>query len=170
MDANVRRYTDAPFSFLEEFAGVYTKYQKPVPNDVFRAQWENDGECHVSMWYDAFECREGTKSLAHYTSSEFAPLSVVTERKVGKGKVIMVGSVLSYGDILRLVDERPIAEASENVVLTERSGEENGIIAVETGNREGFLRLDGTYIDLLTGKTCSGNVRLAPYQVLVLRR
>ena len=170
MDANVRRYTDAPFSFLEEFAGVYTKYQKPVPNDVFRAQWENDGECHVSMWYDAFECREGTKSLAHYTSSEFAPLSVVTERKVGKGKVIMVGSVLSYGDILRLVDERPIAEASENVVLTERSGEENGIIAVETGNREGFLRLDGTYTDLLTGKTCSGNVRLAPYQVLVLRK
>ncbi len=170
MDADVRRYTSAPFSFLEELAGVYVKYQKPIPNDVFRAQWKKDGDCRISMWYDAFEPKEGTESLAHYTSSEFAPYSVITERRVGKGRVILVGSVLSYGDILRLVGLPPVAEASENVVLTERTGKESGIIAVETGNREGFVRLDGQYTDLLTGISCTGLVRLAPYQVLVLRR
>ena len=169
MDGNVRRYTDAPMSFLEEAAGVYVKYQKPVPNDVFRAQWTNDGACGVSMWYDAFACKEGTKSLAHYTAGEFAPLSVVTERKVGKGKIILVGSVLSHGDLLRLVNERPIAEASANVLLTERTGKESGIIAAETQGSGGHVVLDGTYVDLLTGDVCSGKTELSPYQVLVLR-
>lgn len=170
MDGNVRRYTDSVFGFLEDLAGVYVKYQRPIGNDVFRAGWENDGECGISVWYDAFECKEGTKSLAHYTAGEFAPYSVITERKVGKGRVVLVGSVLSHGDILRLVDLPPIAEAGENVTLTQRTGKESGMIAVETAGRSGRLFLDGEYRDLLTGRTLCGNIELAPYEVLVLRK
>ena len=170
MDENVKRYTHAPYSFLEELASVFTKYQKPVANELFKAQWTNDGECAVSMCYDAFECSEGTKSLAHYTAGEFAPLSVISERKVGKGKVILVGSVLSHGDILRLVNRLPIAEASGNVILTERTGEQNGIIAVETENKRGFILLNGDYTDLITGKAYSGKIEMQPYGVLVLKR
>ena len=170
MDENVRRYTRSVFAFLEEFAGVRVKYQRPIGNEVFRANWESDGECGISMWYDAFECREGTKSLAHYTVGEFAPYSVVTERKVGKGRVIMVGSVLSHGDILRLVDLPPIPEASENVTLTQRTGEENGVIAVETAGTSGRLFLNGEYEDILTERLLSGNIELAPYEVLMLNQ
>lgn len=170
MDGNVSKYTNAPYSFLEELAGVYTKYQKPLDNDVFRAQWTNDGDCAVGMCYDAYECNEGTKSLAHYVAGEFAPLSVVTERKVGKGKVILVGSVLSHGDILRLADRAPIAEASGNVVLTERTGTENGIIAVEVENKSGNIILNGSYTDLITGKAYSGKTEIPPYGVLVLKK
>lgn len=170
MDGNVSKYTHAPYSFLEEFAGVYTKYQKPLENDVFRAQWHNDGNCSVSMCYDAYECNDGTKSLAHYTAGEFAPLSVITERKIGKGKVILVGSVLSHGDILRLVNRAPIAEASDNVVLTERTGAQNGIIAVEVENKSGYLILNGNYTDLITGKAYSGKTEIPPYGVLVLKK
>ena len=170
MDANVRRYTHSVFAFLEEFAGVRVKYQRPIENEVFRANWENDGECGISMWYDAFECKEGTKSLAHYTVGEFAPYSVVTERKVGKGRVILVGSVLSHGDLLRLVDLPPILEASENVTLTKRTGKENGVIAIETAGTCGSLFLNGEYYDLLTDRVFSGNIELAPYEVLMLKR
>ena len=170
MDGNVRRYTDSVFAFLEEFAGVYVKYQRPIGNDVFRARWENDGECGISVWYDAFECREGTKSLAHYSAGEFAPCSVITERKVGKGRVILVGSVLTHGDLLRLIDLPPILEASENVTLTKRTGKENGVIAIETAGTCGSLFLNGEYHDLLTDRVFSGNIELAPYEVLVLKR
>ena len=170
MDGNVRRYTDSVFGFLEELAGVYVKYQRPIGNDVFRAGWENDGECGISVWYDAFECKEGTKSLAHYTAGEFAPYSVITERNVGKGRVILVGSVLSHDDILRLVALPPIAEASENVTLTQRTGKESGMIAVETAGRSGRLFLESTHTDLLTGRALCGNIELAPYEVLVLRK
>ena len=170
MDENVKKYTHAPYSFLEELAGVFTKYQKPLDNDVFKAQWTGGGECAVSMYYDAFECKEGTESLAYYTAGEFAPYSVITERKVGKGSVILVGSVLSHGDILRLVDRAPISEASGNIILTERTGEQNGIIAVETENKSGYAILNGEYIDLITGKTCSGKIEFQPYQVRVMKK
>lgn len=170
MDGNVSRYTHAPYGFLEELAGVYTKYQKPVANDVFKAQWTNDGDCKIGMCYDAYECLEGTKSLAHYTAGEFTSLSVITERKVGKGKVILVGSVISDGDLLRLVGRAPIAEASDNVVLVERSGEEQGMIAVEIENKSGYLVLDGEYTDLITGKNLTGKIEVSPYEVFVLKK
>lgn len=170
LNGDVSKYSHAPFGFLEELAGVYTKYQKPIDNDVFEARWTNDGECGVSVYFDAYECKAGTKSLAHYVKGEFAPLSVLTERKVGKGKVILVGSVISHGDLLRLIDRSPIAEASNNVILVERSGKENGIIAVETENEEGYIVLDGEYTDIITGRKLSGKYGVAPYEALVLIR
>ena len=149
---------------------MYVKYQKPVANDVFKAKWTNDGDCAISTCFDAYECNAGTESLAHYVDGEFAPLSVITERKVGKGKVILVGSVISHGDLLRLVNKKPIAEASENVILTQRCGTENGIIAVETENKKGYIVLDGKYTDLISGKTFSEKVEIQPYEVLVLKK
>ena len=170
MDNNVSKYTNAPYSFLEELAGVYTKYQKPVANDVFKAYWRDGEECRISTCYDAYEYDEdmNVMSLARYDGDEFDGLSVITQRKVGKGKVILVGSVISHGDLLRLVDIPPIAEASENVILTERSGKEKLIIAVETEDKEGYIVLDGEYTELLTGKKLEGNMKISPYGVLVL--
>ena len=98
------------------------------------------------------------------------PLSVVTERKGGKGKVILVGSVLSHGDLLRLVNKVPIAAASDNIILTERTGEESGIIAVETENRKGYIYLNDSYNELLGGKKLQGRISILPYQVLTLKR
>ena len=149
---------------------MYVKYQKPVANEIFTAQWTNDGECAVGMCYDAYECNEGTRSLARYVGGEFSPLSVITEKKVGKGKVILTGSVISHGDLLRLINKPPIAEASKNVILTERTGEECGIIAVETQNQRGYLVLDNESTDLITGRIFSGKTDIYPYEVLVLRK
>ena len=170
MDSNVSRYTHAPYSFLEEIAGVYTKYQKPIENDVFKAEWQSGESCLVSMCYDAYVCNDGTTSLAQYVVGEFESLSVITERKVGKGKVILVGSVISHEDLRRLVNIPSIAEASENVVLTERTGEHNCIIAVEIENKCGYISLDSEYTDQLSGKRYKGKTEIAPYEVLVLEK
>ncbi len=170
LDENVTKFTHAPFGFLEELAGVYTKYQKPIGNDVFKARWTNDGGCGVSVCFDAYELKEGAQSLAHYTEGEFAPLSVITERKVGKGRVILVGSVISRDDLLRLVNRKPIAEASDNVILVERSGKENGIIAVETENTDGYIVLECEYTEVITGRKLSGKYKIAPYEALVLKK
>lgn len=168
MNGDVSKYTSAPYSFLEEFAGVRTKYQNFVGNDVFKAKWTDGTPCGIGMCYDAYECLEGTKSLAQYDGDEFDGLSVVTERQVGKGKVILVGSALSEEDLLRLVAKKPVAEASENVILTQRSGKREGIIALESQNQTGYVVLDGAYTDLISGKRCEGRVELLPYQVCVL--
>lgn len=170
LDANVSKYISAPFGFLEELAGVYTKYQKPIDNDVYKARWTNDGECGVSVCFDAYECKEGTESLAQYVEGDFVPLSVITERKVGKGRVILVGSVITGGDLLRLVNRKPIANASENVILVERSGKASGIIVVETENKGGYVILEGEYADIISGRKLSGKTEIKPYEVLVLKK
>ncbi len=170
MDADVSKYTQAPYSFLEEFAGVYTKYQKPVSNDVFKAKWQDGAQCEIGLCYDAYECKEGTTALALYTAGEFGGLAVAAERVVGKGKVILLGSMLSGENLLRLIDCAPVAQATNNVVLVERSGAQYGIIAVETENRAGRITLDGEYTDLLTGNKLTGSVEISPYGAFALRK
>lgn len=168
MDENVSKYISAPYSFIEELAGVHTKYQNFLDNDVFKACWTDGTSCSVGKCFDAYELANGTESLANYVGFENDGLSVIASRKVGKGKVIVVGSVISADDLLRLVDRQPIADASENVVLTER---DNGvIIAVETENREGYVCLDGNYVDILTNRVLNGKVKINSYEVLVLKK
>jgi len=167
MDESVSKPADSPYTFLEELAGVYTKYQIPVDNGVFKAQWQDGAECSVSECFDAFELKKGTKSLAAYTAGELAPLSVITERRIGKGKIILVGSVISHSDILKLINIPPIAEASSNIILTER---DCGITAVETENKRGYVVLDGEYTEIITNKKLKGKTEVAPYGALVLKK
>ena len=163
------KYTHAPYSFLEELVGVYTKYQKPVANDVFRAKDRAGKPFSVSMCYDAYELR-GAESLADYTEGEFAGLCAAAERKAGEGKVILLGSVPSHETLRALTGKKPVAEASKNVLVVERSGEENGLIAVEAENEQGWISLNGSYVDLLTGRAYKGRKAMQPYQVAVLKK
>ena len=71
-----------------------------------------------------------TLSLADYCQGEFSGLSAVAERRIGKGKIIIVGSKLGSKDWLRLTGVNAVTQASDNVILTERRGKQNGIIAV----------------------------------------
>ena len=168
-DASLKKNEKAPFYFLEDFAGVYTVYQKPIINEVFRAKWQDGSPAEISTYFDAFRPTDA-KALVTYDGEEFDGYAVVTERKVGKGKVILLGSVLGIDDLRKLVDLPPIAEASENIRLIERSGKENGIIVAELKHEPGFVALDGTYTDLLTGRTLSGRIDVKEHEVLVLKK
>ena len=44
------------------------------------------------------------------------------------------------------------------------------MIAVETAGTSGRLFLENTHTDLLTGRKLCGNIELAPYEVLVLKK
>lgn len=168
-DGNLRKYTSSPFGFIEELAGVYTKYQKPLDNREFKAKWQSGEECGVSLYYDAFEISGDTLSLADYCQGEFSGLSAVAERRIGKGKIIIVGSKLGSKDWLRLTGVNAVTQASDNVILTERRGKQNGIIAVETQNKAGYVVLDGQYVDLITDTKLSGRIVINPYEVKVLK-
>ena len=163
------KYKEAPHSFLEELAGVYELYDLPVGNDVYRAQWADGGEFGLSVCYAAYELR-GAEALAVYANGEFKGLPAVTCNRVGKGRVIVLGSVPSPEALLRLIGKEAVADASDNVALVARSGAENGIIAVETEGKEGILTLHGVYTELLGERACTGTVALKPYEVLVLKK
>ena len=96
-------------------------------------------------------------------------MSAVAERRIGKGKIIIVGSKLGSKDWLRLTGVNAVTQASDNVILTERRGKQNGIIAVETQNKAGYVVLDGQYVDLITDTKLSGRIVINPYEVKVLK-
>ena len=168
VDANVTKYVDAPHSFLEELVGVYVKYQKPIDNDVFRAEYSDGSPCGVSKCFDAYEVADGTEALAKYCCGEFDGLTVIAQKNVGAGKVILLGSVPTHDDIRRLVGIKPILKASDNVTLIERDN--SAIIAIEIENSTGYVELDGKYLDRISNEVLSGKVTIAPYSVLVLEK
>ncbi len=158
----------APFFDLEELAGVYTEYQKPIPNDVFKACWGDGEPLDISLCYDAFVPNSGTNALAKYEAGEYGGYAVITERALGKGSIVLVGSMLSAEGWRRLAGAAPIFTASDNIQLVKRTGEENAIIALELENKEGSILLDGEYMDVLSGNVLSGQICIKPYSVLVL--
>ena len=102
-------------------------------------------------------------------SDELENLTAIARRKVGKGQVIILGSAIDKKSLLKLVEKAPILEASENIDLIERSGEENGIIAIEIEGKDGYVVLDKEYYDVLGDKTISGRVGLKPYDAYILK-
>ena len=160
------KYINAPYGFLEEFAGVYTKAQIPMQTDEIIGKWKDGSNIILEKCFDGYTLC-GAESLADYSSSYLKGLSVIAQKKIGKGKVVVVGSVLSENDIIRLIDIEPILEASSNVELVKRG---DYIIALEIENKKGFVELDGNYVDVLTGKKYSDLVNIDAFSVVVLKK
>jgi beta-galactosidase GanA len=130
---------------------------------------DNGQEIKTSLNYDAFETVD-SEALAVYSGGEdFDGLAAITRRKVGKGQIIILGTGIDGDALLKLIDRAPIAAASENIELIERSGKENGIIALELQNKTGYVELTKEYFDILNEKTVSGRVELKPFEALFLK-
>ena len=165
----------APFGCLEEWAGVFCKYELPGDPRDFALQWFDGEESHGSLWYAGFETR-GTKSLAVYTEGPLEGLAAATETPVGKGRIILLGTQLLPEDLQRLMLQltsqcgiHPAAEATSNLLVVPREGEAGtGAVVIEIENRPGRLMLPAPAQDALTGMAYSGSVEFCPYQVMVL--
>lgn len=166
----VVKYTDAPYKYLEGFAGVFTKFQMPVDSDRVRAAWKDGSKMEISLTYDGYEL-DGAVSLADYTFGHPKGLAAVTEKKVGKGKVILLGTKIGRNDLLRLIDLPPIATASDNLNLTIRTAiTEEYLFVAEIDNKMGTIELNKKYFDVLSEQYYSGKVSVKPYQLLVLKK
>lgn len=163
---NATKYTNAPYGFLEELAGIYTQAQIPMQTDEIKAKWKDGNELSVEKCFDGYVL-EGAESLADYTSSYLKGLSVIAQNTVGKGKVIVVGSMIGGKDVVRLTELAPICNASDNVELIKRG---DNIIVVEIENKTGCLELQEAYIDVLSDKRYQGTITIDAFSVMVLRK
>lgn len=168
MADNASKYTNAPYSFLEELAGIYTSFQLPIPSDEIKAKWADGSDMQCGQVFDGFELR-GAKALATYSEGHPKGLAAVTCKKVGKGKVIVLGTMLAPADFRRLVERElgftPIAKATGNVELVGRG---ELIIAIELNNEHGNLTLQGRYRDVIRDEICENTVEILPYTVKLL--
>ena len=164
------KYENAPYSILEDIVGVTTKYQIPIEHESYKAKWENGEEFNIFLGCDAYELN-GAESLATYTSvPDIEGLCAIAKNKYGKGEIIILGTAPDKAGILKLVDRAPNAKASSNISVVKRTGTQNGLIAMEIENKNGYIELDGEYFDILNEKTVSGRVEIKPFEALFLKK
>lgn len=163
------KYEHAPYSMLEELCGVYTKYQIPFEHESYTAELNDGTRFNIFLGCDAYELR-GAESLATYASvPDINGLCAIAKNKVGKGQVILLGTAPDKDVLLKLVDKAPNAEASRNICVVKREGEQNGLIAFELENKEGYIVLDKPYYDIIAEKEVSGKVEIKPFSALFLK-
>ncbi len=169
------KFTHAPYGSLEEWAGIYCKYQLPGHPRDFALQWENGPRSKGGLWYDGLELR-GAKPLAIYTEGPLEGLAAATIHKMGKGRIIVLATLPPPEDLLRLLNNlacdagiSPAADASANLLAVPRQGPAgHGLIAVEYENQPAWLNLRAEATDFLTGKRHSGRIEIPPYGVMIL--
>lgn len=169
------KFTHAPYGSLETWAGVQCKYELPAHPRDFAVRWADGHASSGSIWYEGLAPTCGdVEVLATYTEGPCAGLAAVVRRPLGKGRIVLVGTVLTAADTARLVRDcgiRPAAEATENLLVVRRVGNGGeGLIVIDTENEPGAITLPAPMTDLLTGEALSGRVNMAPYGVRVLKR
>ena len=169
------KYTHAPFGTLEEWAKVRCLFEVPGHPKQFSFKWSDGSPSEGSVWYSAFETREA-EVLATFNEYPFGGTVAITCTEIGKGRVILLGTLPVVEDfkslVLSLARGTGLSECREvtpNVLVVPRKGPAgDGLIVLEMDNTAGYFMLNRPAVDILTGKEYSGMVDVKPYQVMVL--
>jgi len=170
---NGARWRDRGYGILEELTGVQWKFHAPDKEGRIKAQWNDGAEFKGDMWYEMTD--DATDDvLVRVTDCHSAMVgtSLLTCKQVGKGKVVMLGTLPSAEDMAKIIGMfcEGAGKAEGEVMAAYREGEAGkGLILVERAAKEAAYTLDKPMVDLLTGETLSGKITLKPYDVKVLK-
>lgn len=171
------RYQNRFYGIIEDLTGVKWEYGVPDREGRIRAQWADGTPFEGTLWYEVSEdC--GEDALVKVTEGHKAinGHSIVYSRSVGKGRIILLGTVPSETDMQRLISEAcklsgiTLPTVSGEVMVAPREGEAGrGLILTEYGSKPARFVLPEPMTDLLTGRKLSGEIEIEPYEVLVLQ-
>lgn len=169
-DFGLRKFTDAPFGFLEKVAGVTLKYNVPVDHNDYKAEYVGGEKLEISGYYDGYIPRTAN-SLAEYSEGDFKGLSVITEASYGKGKIILVGSVIDGKEYAKLALAENYFDCSDNICINKRTDDVSGkeyFSLIECFGKDGYATLNGTYKNVIDGKSYNGKISFAPFDAVLL--
>lgn len=166
------KFTHAPFGVLEEWAGVYTRYQLPGDPVDYNVVWPC-GAAKGGVWYDGFEVTSSeTKILATYTEGPLEGLAAAVTRKIGEGSLVLLGTMPAPEVLTSMMGQcgaKRTVNCSPNVLAVARSGEQKGLMVLETRRERGWIQLSRPMVDLITDQSFdAGLLEISPYQVLCL--
>ncbi len=171
-------YRDRETGILEELTGARLAYQVPDSDHRTALSWTDGSSFRADRWLQLFDAPEDAEILATVTQGypALTGKAVVFRKTVGKGQIIVLGTVPSPEDCQKLmkyalgISGTGGIPVTGDVAVARRTGTGiRGIAAQEFGGKEGSLTLDGTYRDLLTGTVHQEEMKLLPYQTAVLQ-
>lgn len=170
---HLAKYRNAPFGHLEDWANIERVYYVPAPNNAIPGSSNvalpkiimSDGTRATpvaNLAFDAIKPGEGVKVLAKYPDDYeyLGGYAAITETKVGKGRIILMGTQLAPDDYRRFIKKiahecgiEPITEASELVQVNILEGEYGTVFtAIECGGNSGSVVIPFDCTDIDTGE------------------
>lgn len=170
------RYTDRAFGILEEMTGLTCLYQIPDREHIIQSCWTDGSTFNGDIWCDVWDApRENTLVTITAGHSSLVGKSLIVEKQVGKGHVIILGTFPSKEDMQRLLLHAcELAGVSAlhlngEIMAVRREGpEHSGLIVMECGAGTGSILLEHPMQNLLDGNSYCGTVTLSPYEILIL--
>ncbi|MDO4389808.1 MAG: beta-galactosidase [Eubacteriales bacterium] len=174
--ADGTRYRDRFHGMLESLTGARWAYNAPDRESRIQAAWQDGEAFQGDTWYEMWDADDDALVKVTGGHSAIEGKALVSLKPVGKGWVLLLGTLPSEKDmdrILRLVCEKSgvaLPQVEGDVMVCPRRGEAGeGLVLVEYGCGEAAVTLDAPMTDLLTGRKLQGKIHLKPYDVLVLQ-
>ena len=170
---HLAKYTNAPFGHLEDWTGVKREFYVPAPNG------NNPGASNVplptlimedgseakpvpNLNFDALTPSEGVKVLAKYKDGTdyIEGYAAITETKVGKGRIILMGTQLDIADYRKFIKKialecgiEPICESNDNIEVNLLEGEYGTVFAaIECAGANGSITIPFDCTDIVAGE------------------
>ena len=171
-------YTDRAMGMLERLTGAQLAFSAPDRGRYIRAEWKDGTPFTGSLWFEMYDAsQENTLVTITGMHSAVKGKSLVMSFPVGRGRIILLGTIPSAQDLVRIL--KPALEEAGvklpritgELSVSPRSGAAgSGLILVETGNKPASVDLEEPMTELLTGKSYLGHTELEPYSILVLKK
>ncbi|MBR6762555.1 MAG: beta-galactosidase [Clostridia bacterium] len=172
------KYKTSPYGSLEEIIGAHLDYILPDNAGKLELTNEEGNIAHGSAIYELFG------------KGDFEPWLTVTKghsaligkcpvfaKQLGKGWVVMLGTLPEEAELARIIKkaagiaDAKVYDVDDGIMVTKRvhDGEALYIVA-SVGGKTGEFRFEGEYVDLLQGTVHRDGLKLAPYELYILKK
>ena len=146
--ADATAFSDGAYgAAMERWLGIHVRHRLPADPSIHFVAGNDTGDC--KWWCDAYEPAADRKVLGRYAGGALDGMAAAVECRVGKGRVILLGTQPPDTWLQRLMRELAGTgrfAATAGVEVCERvdaAGDPAGVIAVNTGVTPAEFTLDG---------------------------
>jgi len=174
-DIHGARYRDRYYGILEELTGIHWRFAAPDRASMTKTAWKDGTPFEGSTWYEFSDADEDALVTVTDGHRAVKNKAVVLQKKVGLGRVILVGTVPSEKDLKKIITmaakECGIAlpEVEGKVMVSRREGRnQRGLMLAEYADQPAKIKIDHPMKDLITGKVYEKEVDIEPFGIRVL--
>lgn len=173
-------HTNAALGDIEELAGIETLFTYPMDGTGAKGQ-AFDTTAPLGMWSSVFKSN-GAKIIGKIEGGVTPGAAFLTEHKLGKGKIVMLGSMPmgEEGDMMikkiinHYSEEAGITlrmKVSNGTIVVPRKGDDCGLwIIINMDGKGGSIYIPEDGVDMITEKTIlKGNLEIGKYEYRVVR-